>query len=400
MKKSLLQLFTAILLVIVFTITTVAAGLAFVDVKTTDWFYEDVLYAVQSNLVNGTSPTTYAPNAELTVAEAVKLAAAMHQLDADGEVTLAPGSPWYMPFVNYAKEQGIITKNYDWSEKITRGEYMDIFARALPLSEFSPMNTVDDNAIPDVSMSHMYADEIYMLYRAGVVAGSDSARSTKPNTTIKRSEVAAILTRMMDEGSRVKFSLTLESSDFKVDQQPADVEVKKYESALFAVTVMDGEEPYNYQWQVKSGDTWVDFTNQSNVSGVNTNTLILRSAMVDMLVRCVVSDSHNYEVVSDEAMLTVKQDEIVTEKLEIMTQPTDYQMTASPEVVRFSTRVQGGKAPYTFNWQYSSDRGRTWGDIAPLSALLTDLVGATSADLSYTATVASNEIMRCAVPTL
>lgn len=41
-----------------------------------------------------------------------------------------------------------------------------------------------------------------MLYRAGVLAGSDKSGTFLPDANIKRCEVAAILTRMMDESAR------------------------------------------------------------------------------------------------------------------------------------------------------------------------------------------------------
>ena len=50
----------------------------------------------------------------------------------------------------------------------------------------------------------MIADDIYTLYRLGVLSGSDSKRSFLPDSNIKRSEVAAILCRLGGTG-RVEF---------------------------------------------------------------------------------------------------------------------------------------------------------------------------------------------------
>ena len=52
----------------------------FSDVKGTDWFIDDVIYAYSKGLIEGTTPTTFAPNSNLTYAQAVTLAARMHQL--------------------------------------------------------------------------------------------------------------------------------------------------------------------------------------------------------------------------------------------------------------------------------------------------------------------------------
>jgi len=46
-----------------------------------------------------------------------------------------------------------------------------------------------------------------MMYRAGIVQGVDEAHNCNPNANIKRSEVAAILTRMMNEVERISFNI-------------------------------------------------------------------------------------------------------------------------------------------------------------------------------------------------
>ena len=180
-------------------------GLPFTDVSEADWFYNNVRIAYESGLINGTSPTTFSPNSNLTYAEAVKLAACMHQLRVSGAVTLTNGDPWYSSYADYARDNGIIFKDYDWERPATRADHMVIFANALPGSDFAVINVLEDGAIPDVPATHPAAAEIYMLYRAGIVQGVDEARNCKPETSIRRSEVAAILTRMMYSSERIPF---------------------------------------------------------------------------------------------------------------------------------------------------------------------------------------------------
>ena len=177
----------------------------FTDVKETDWFYKDLMYAYSKRLVNGKTATTFAPNDNLTYAEAVKLATCMFQLWDRGSVTLVNGSPlWYSTYVENAKQNGFISQDYDWNAPATRAGYMEIFAKALPLEE---INTVADGAIPDVPMTHPQAAAIYKLYRAGIVQGVDAAHTCSPNANIKRNEVATIIARMMDRDARLSFTL-------------------------------------------------------------------------------------------------------------------------------------------------------------------------------------------------
>ena len=196
-----------------FTLTVTASGGAitpfpFTDVPTGAWYYSDVKTAWEQGLINGKSATLYAPFDNLTYAEAVKLAACMHQKYTTGSVTLANGSPnWYDSYVKYAKDNGIINKDYDWNAQATRAGYMEIFANALPTSVFAAINTVPDGSIPDVPMTHPQAAAIYKLYRAGIVQGVDDAHNCSPGSNIRRNEVAAILTRMMNPNARVPFGM-------------------------------------------------------------------------------------------------------------------------------------------------------------------------------------------------
>ena len=81
----------------------------FVDVLSTDWFYNNVKTAWEMGLVNGKTANTYEPTANLTYAEAVKLAACMHQYYKEGNVTLVIGTVnWYDTYVEYAMTNGII----------------------------------------------------------------------------------------------------------------------------------------------------------------------------------------------------------------------------------------------------------------------------------------------------
>ena len=178
----------------------------FSDVFGTDWFIDDVIYAYSLGLIDGTTPTTFSPKSNLTYAEAVKLAACMHQLFTTGEVTLENDSAvWYQSYVDYAKENGIISKDYNWSAPATRAGYIEIFANALPDEAFEEINDFADGAIPDVDMDHPQADAIYKLYRAGILQGVDKEYTCAPDSNILRSEVAAILARMMNPDARITF---------------------------------------------------------------------------------------------------------------------------------------------------------------------------------------------------
>lgn len=185
----------------------------FTDVPPTAWYYKDVYSAVDKGLISGMSATSYQPDGKLTLAQAIKLSACMHQLYKDGSVTLSAGEVWYLPFVTYAVNNGLVGESYGslsparYNAPVTRGEYISIFYNALPASEYAVKNSVKDNAIPDVKLTDANAAEIYAFYRAGIVVGNDSQGTFSPNADIKRSEVAAVLTRMLDASVRAAVTL-------------------------------------------------------------------------------------------------------------------------------------------------------------------------------------------------
>ncbi len=180
----------------------------FQDVKAEDWYYGDVMSAYEMKLIDGKTTTSFLPNDNMTYAEAIKLAACMHQLYTAGSVTLdhTGVTPWYNTYVEYCKENGIISKEYNYGEFVTRAGYMEIFAKALPDEALKKINSVPDGTIPDVASENEYAEGIYKLYRAGILGGVDAEHNCAPETSIKRCEVAVIVSRMMLPEKRISFT--------------------------------------------------------------------------------------------------------------------------------------------------------------------------------------------------
>ena len=185
----------------------------FTDVSRSSWYYDSVRAAWEKDLIDGVTRTLYKPDDTLTVAQAIKLSAALHQmLNNNGKVTLRNGTPyWYSSYVSYAVDNGIIEKMYldytpaQMNASVKRNEFVHIFYGAM--SDYRQINTVADNKIPDVITTDTYALEIYTFYRAGILTGSDKNGTFYPTNDIKRSEVAAILSRMYDKTARKTVSL-------------------------------------------------------------------------------------------------------------------------------------------------------------------------------------------------
>ena len=182
----------------------------FYDVDSNDWFYEPVKSAWEQELIDGVTARYFKPERSLTVAQAVKLAAALHQKQSVGFVTLQNGGAhWYDNYVNYAVANSLIEAAYQnksaeaMNAPVTRAEFVHILSKTLVGAK--QLNTV--NSIPDVKAGDAWADEIYAFYRAGILTGSDRLGTFYPESSLKRSEAAAILVRLYDATQRQYITL-------------------------------------------------------------------------------------------------------------------------------------------------------------------------------------------------
>lgn len=175
----------------------------FGDVRPTDWFYDSVKSAYRMGLVAGTRDGVYDPLGSVTIGEAIALAARIHSLYARAHTEFPDSDPWYQSYVDYALENRIITARYDdCGAPALRRDFAAILARALPADQLPAINTVENNAIPDVPYSAPYAGAVYRLYRAGILTGSDENGSFLPETGVSRAEAAAVAGRMTMETQR------------------------------------------------------------------------------------------------------------------------------------------------------------------------------------------------------
>ena len=186
------------------------AASTFSDVPHDAWYAQNVQAVAEMGLFSGKGDRRFAPNDKVTIAETMKLAAGLHAELTHGDYTFRQGTPWYAVYEEYLNEAGGFPAMwmYDYNSPATRDQFarmMEGVLHLLPEAEQNK-NTVVDSAIPDVPNA---ADNshIYGLYRAGILTGSDSSGNFQPNSTILRSEVAAIMHRFIDPAQRKSIEL-------------------------------------------------------------------------------------------------------------------------------------------------------------------------------------------------
>jgi len=173
----------------------------FRDVDENAWYgnnrEKSIAAAYEYGLMRGSAAATFNPTGNITIAEAIAIAARVRSIYSGGSGEFAQGSVWYQTYVDYAIANGIISANAfsNYGKAAARAEMAYIFSRALPDNEFVSQNTV--NSLPDVNGGTSYNAAVFMLYRAGVLSGSDNLGTFNPDNNITRAEAAAIISRVI-----------------------------------------------------------------------------------------------------------------------------------------------------------------------------------------------------------
>lgn len=226
--RSLLSLVLAILLTMAMVLpagASAAVGMGnfvktreysgFSDVPAGQWYSNDVKQAYELGLMDGKDGGRFDPDGNLTLAEAVTMAARVCAIYY-GEKFVPGGSPWYQNAVDYAIENGIIYDGEytDFRAKATRADFANLLYWAIPSDEFPRINRIA--WISDIDPNNAYFHDIYLLYGAGVLTGSETG-AFQPNEPVRRSEAAAIITRVAWPENRVSLSVTTNAPGKVID---------------------------------------------------------------------------------------------------------------------------------------------------------------------------------------
>ncbi len=206
-----------------FAHTTAYRDGQFTDVQPSDWFANDVKNAFEIGMMIGNSETTFNPSGNVTIAETATIAARLNKKYQTGSSEFESGSPWYIPYIHYDLENGILngdetaslSKELKVDSPATRAEFAAILSRALPEEGLAVRNSVSLENIPDVDATTPYSSEILKMYQAGILIGSDPYGSFLPEANIQRSAVAAIVNRLADPGQRKQFEPGGSNQDVK-----------------------------------------------------------------------------------------------------------------------------------------------------------------------------------------
>ena len=259
----------------------------FSDVAPEDWYSANVAAVYELGLMGGESGSYFNANGPVTMVQAIVMAARLHSVYSTGSCEFEAASPWYEPYVNYAKEHGIITENTSIYGLASRARFADVLSRALPPDELEQINEIAANAIPDVKTGDDCAESIYMLYRAGIVGGSNFRKAFFPKSSISRAEAAAILARMADKSLRK--SVTLEYSGPDLTELESKDDSFFANSAILGNSLVEGLRLYSNLKSIH----YFSATSVSVVSAMKTKNVRLRNGSTGTLVQSLCQDQYD-----------------------------------------------------------------------------------------------------------
>lgn len=167
-----------------------ASTSTFIDVPAGIWYESSVSWAVEKEIVNGTSANTFTPNRDCTHGEILTLlwrAAGKPESKAEAPIPLKD-SDWYAGAVRWAAEKGMIGNGFDLNKPCTRAEAVNYIWQA-----FNKPNAAASH-FTDVPAQADYAGAVSWAVEKGVVKGT-SATTFTPDKVCSRAEIVTLLYR-------------------------------------------------------------------------------------------------------------------------------------------------------------------------------------------------------------
>ena len=154
----------------------------------------------------------------------------------------------------------------------------------------------------------------------------------------------------------IDFVQAADNAQITITSQPHDIECTTGERAEFSVTAKGNGLTYQWQLSSNSGESWTDSTAAGN--STSSVSFPVTNYSYKLLYRCLITDILGNILVSDICRVTEKEEYT---PIQILTQPCNTQCKAG-ERAKFSVYATG--LGLTYQWQLSSDSGKSWTDSA------------------------------------
>lgn len=177
-----------------------AIGNSFVDVKSNDWYSSAVTYVFDNGIMNGTSATTFAPNATVERSQVVQM---LYNLEGQPTVTGNSGfsdiksSDWYSKAVIWAERNGVVNgyenNTFRPGKAVSREEFAQMLYNYAVYKGYDLSASSNLTKFPDEKKVSTWAEKA-MSWANGneLINGHDDGR-LDPGGTAIRAQAASIL---------------------------------------------------------------------------------------------------------------------------------------------------------------------------------------------------------------
>ncbi len=176
----------------------------FADVTMNDWYYGAVKFASENGIMNGTSDAVFDPNGDITRSMFVTV---LHRIAgkpaaAKGAFTDVESGSWYEAAVNWASANGIVNgtsaTTFDPNATITREQMATILYRYANFKKYD-LTVGQTRLFADSADIADYAkDAMNWAADKGLITGSGDGTVT-PKAYASRAQAAAMLQRMVEK---------------------------------------------------------------------------------------------------------------------------------------------------------------------------------------------------------
>ena len=184
---------------------TPVSSLPFGDVKSADWFYNDVKYVYDKGMMAGTAADVFAPNATTTRAMIVTI---LYRLEGSPAVTGTgafvdvPAGQWYTDAVNWAAANQIVkgtsATTFAPNDSITREQMAAILYRYAQYKGYDVTKKADLSGYSDNGQVSAYAKDALAWANAAKLINGVTNTTLAPQGNATRAQVSAILHRFCD----------------------------------------------------------------------------------------------------------------------------------------------------------------------------------------------------------
>ena len=181
---------------------TPVSTLPFDDVAATAWYYDAVEYVYESDLMNGTSSTIFAPNATLTRG---MLATVLWRMEGSPVVNYAlpfedvSGDQWYTEAIRWAASVGVVNgtsaTTYAPNANITREQLATMLYRYAAYKSGSVSTSASLSGFTDAGSVSDYAADAMEWAVAEEIIGGMTSTTLVPQGSATRAQTATMLMR-------------------------------------------------------------------------------------------------------------------------------------------------------------------------------------------------------------